>query len=63
MTQDENVIWTFSFWPALKITELGVRTAVMMVAGGLLLAAYIFIKKQKAKALQAEETTIEETQA
>lgn len=35
-----------------------VRTAVMLVAGGLLLAAYIVIKRQKA--LQAEETSTEE---
>lgn len=36
------------------------RTAVMLVAGGLLLAAYIVIKKQKAKVLQAEEVLAEE---
>lgn len=40
-----------------------VRTAVMLVAGGLLLAAYIVIKKQKAKALQAEEISSEEVPA
>ena len=36
------------------------RTAVMMVAGGLLLAAYIFIKKQKANLIQEETTSIVE---
>lgn len=36
------------------------RTAVMLVAGGLLLATYIVIKKQKAKKMQAEEAPAEE---
>ncbi len=40
-----------------------IRTGVMLVAGGLLLAAYIFIKKQKAKGLQTAEMPVVEASA
>ncbi|MBR5808602.1 MAG: energy-coupling factor transporter transmembrane protein EcfT, partial [Clostridia bacterium] len=31
MTRDENILWTCPYLPSLQITELGVKTAVMMI--------------------------------